>query len=81
MADSPKRGSGGSRYLYEDFDYAPAHTVEANERVQEERWKGLEYRLSQIEQAIERLERRVWLTIFGVSAAVLSETITGFLIQ
>ena len=36
---------------------------------------------SQIEQAIKRLERRVWLTIFGVSAAVLSETITGFLIQ
>ncbi|GFE66712.1 GTA head formation protein, RCAP_rcc01685 family [Litoreibacter roseus] len=74
------RKAGGSRYLYEPFEYAPAHTVEANERVQQERWKGLEYRLGLIEQGIERLEKRVWLTIFGVSAAILSETVTGFLV-
>ncbi|MEM8538845.1 MAG: hypothetical protein AAGF56_13415 [Pseudomonadota bacterium] len=80
MTDGPKRERGGSRYLYEPFEYAPAHAVEANERVQQERWKGLEYRLSKIEAGMERLERRLWLTIFGVTAAVLSETVTGFLI-
>jgi hypothetical protein len=75
-----RKRSSGSRYLYEPFEYAPAHAVQANERVQEERWKALEYRLAQIELMLERLEKRVWLTIFGVSAAVLSETVTGFLI-
>lgn len=75
----PKERIGGSRYLYEPFEYARADMVKANERVQDERWRGLEYRLGQIEQMLERLERRVWLTIFGVTAAVLSETITGLL--
>ena len=65
------RKSGGSRYLYEPFEYAPVHAVEANERVQEERWRALEYRLGLIEQMLERLEKRVWLTIFGVTAAWL----------
>lgn len=74
------RKTGGSRYLYEPFEYAPAHAVEANERVQEERWRALEYRLGQIEVMLERLEKRVWLTIFGVTAAILSETVTGFLV-
>lgn len=75
-----ERKAGGSRYLYEPFEYAPAHKLEANERVMEERWKALEYRLGQIEVMLERLEKRVWLTIFGVSAAILSETVTGFLV-
>lgn len=72
--------ASGSRYLYEPFEYAPAHRVEANERVLEERWAALEYRLGLIEQTLERLERRVWLTIFGVTAAVLSETVTGLIV-
>ncbi len=75
----PKERTGGSRYLYEPFEYARADTVKANERVQDERWRGLEYRLGQIELMLERLEKRVWLTIFGVTAAVLSETIIGLL--
>lgn len=75
----PQPRTSGSRYLYEPFEYARADTVQANERVQDERWRALEYRLGQIEVMLERLERRVWFTIFGVTAAVLSETVTGFL--
>ena len=78
-SDRPHERTGGSRYLYEPFEYARADTVQANERVQDERWRALEYRLGQIEISLERLERRVWLTIFGVTAAVLSETVTGLL--
>jgi len=65
MSDGKER-TGGSRYLYEPFEYASADMVQANERVNDERWRGLEYRLSQIEVMLERLERRVWFTIFGV---------------
>ena len=75
------RKVGGSRYLYEPFEAASIHKVEIYERVMEERWKGLDYRLGQIEVMLERLERRVWLTIFGVSAAVLAETVSGFLLK
>ena len=41
---------GGSRFLYDSFDPTAAR-VEANARVQTERWAGLEYRLGQIEES------------------------------
>ena len=76
-----EKRTGGSRYLYEPFEVATTQTVKANERVQDERWKALEYRLSQIEAMLERLEKRLWLTIFGVSAAILGEVFANFLDQ
>ncbi len=63
---------GGSRFLFDSFDAAHAR-IEANERVMEERWTGLEYRLGQIEAALERLERRIWLGVYGVAAFLLAQ--------
>jgi hypothetical protein len=57
----------GSRYLYDSFDAAAAR-IEANERVADERWTGLEYRLGQIEGSLERLEKRN-----GVAAFLLAQ--------
>jgi hypothetical protein len=68
---SVARQVGGSRYLYDSFDAAAAR-IEANERVAEERWSGLEYRLRQIELGLERLERRMWLAVYGVAAMALA---------
>ncbi|MFV0492420.1 MAG: hypothetical protein ACK5M4_11430 [Pseudorhodobacter sp.] len=67
-----ERGASGSRFLYDSFDAAQAR-IEANERVAEERWAGLEYRLVQIEGALERLERRLWLGVYGVAAFLLTK--------
>jgi hypothetical protein len=64
--------AGGSRYLYDSFDAAQAR-IDANERVAEERWSGLEYRLGQIESTLERLERRIWLGVYGVAAFLLAQ--------
>ncbi|WP_323006280.1 GTA head formation protein, RCAP_rcc01685 family [Pseudorhodobacter sp.] len=64
--------AGGSRYLYDSFDAAQAR-IEANERVAEQRWSGLEYRLGQIEGTLERLERRIWLGVYGVAAFLLAQ--------
>jgi len=75
---SGRRASGGSRYLYDSFDAAHAR-IEANERVAEERWGGLEYRLVRIEVALERLERRMWLAVYGVAAVVLAQVVTSYL--
>ncbi len=68
------REETGSRFLYAPFDAAKAR-IEANERVAEERWVGLEFRLKQIEVSLERLERRLWLAVFGVVSVVLAQGI------
>lgn len=64
--------AGGSRFLYEPFDMAAAR-IEATERVLDERWVSLERRLGLIEAMLERLERRLWLAVFGVAGAVLMQ--------
>ena len=51
----------GSRFLYDSFDAAHAR-IEANERVAEERWAALEFRLSQIDAAV-----------YGVAAFLLTQ--------
>lgn len=63
---------GGSRFLFDSFDAAAAR-IEANERVAEERWAALDYRLAQIDAALERLERRIWLGVYGVAAFLLTQ--------
>ncbi|MCC5988442.1 MAG: hypothetical protein JJT95_12225 [Pararhodobacter sp.] len=68
---SARRAVGGSRYLYDSFDLAEARLA-AQERLDEERRAGLEYRLGRIEAALERLEKRLWLTVYGVAAGVLA---------
>jgi hypothetical protein len=69
-----ERDRSGSRYLYAPFDAANAR-IEANERVQDERWQALSFRLEAIEAALERLERRLWLAVFGVVSVILAQGI------
>ncbi|MEO0681694.1 MAG: hypothetical protein AAF192_14910 [Pseudomonadota bacterium] len=74
-----RRRSGGSRFLYEPFDPAQAR-IETLERVLEERWASLEDTLRHIDQAVERLERRLWLAVFGVAAALASQVAASVII-
>ncbi|WP_102224344.1 GTA head formation protein, RCAP_rcc01685 family [Acidimangrovimonas sediminis] len=67
-----KPPGGGSRFLYDSFD-ATAARIEANERVAEERWTGLERRLGQIEVALDRLERRIWMAVYGALIFMLAQ--------
>ncbi len=67
-----RKAAEGSRFLFDSFDAAAAR-IEANERVADERWVALEYRLSQIDAVLERLERRIWLGVFGVAAFLLAQ--------
>ena len=66
--------TSGSRYLYAPFDAASAR-IEAHERVQDERWQALTFRLEGIETTLDRLERRLWLGVFGITSVVLVEAI------
>lgn len=67
-----RSGSEGSRYVYDSFDAASAR-IEANERVAQERWAALEYRLGQIDAVLERLEKRIWFGVYGVAAFLLAQ--------
>lgn len=67
-----RASSGGSRFLFDSFDVASAR-IEANERVAEERWAALDYRLGQIDMVLERLEKRIWLGVYGVAAFLLAQ--------
>ena len=69
---------GGSRFLYEPFDAASAR-IEVNERIQEERWTQLERRLAQIEVALDRLEKRIWLAVYGAASLILADIAYGLL--
>lgn len=67
-----KSPEAGSRFLYDSFDAAAAR-IEANERVAEERWAALDYRLGQIDAVLERLEKRIWVGVYGVAAFLLAQ--------
>lgn len=71
-------GRGGSRYLYEGFDAASAR-IEANERVTKLQFEALDQRLGRIELAIERLEKRLWLAVYGVAGVILAQGVLSLM--
>jgi len=76
---SPQRKAvGGSRFLYDSFDLAQAR-IDAQERVDEERRAGLEYRLGKIEEDLCRLEKRLWLAVYGVASGVVVHGALAFM--
>ena len=68
------------RYGFEAFDCAPALRLEAHERVAKLQFDSLNKRLDRIEELIERLDRRLWLTVYGVVGVILAQAF-GSLLQ
>jgi hypothetical protein len=75
MAGNPVRG-GGSRFLYEPFDVTSAR-IEVHERIFEERWEQFGRRLQHIETTLDRLERRMWLAVYGAASLILTDIAYG----
>ena len=69
---TPRWWDGWARFVYDGFD-AGSGGIEANERVAEGRWSGLEYRLGLSEATLERLEKRIWVGVYGVAAFLLAQ--------
>ena len=59
--------------------FAAAARIEVSERIQEERWHQLERRLNQIEVALDRLEKRIWLAVYGAASLILADIAYGLL--
>ena len=51
------------RVKYEPFACAPGMRLEAHERVSKLQFEALNARLDRLEMIMERLERRLWLTL------------------
>lgn len=52
---------------------------EAQERIMALQFGTVERRLERIESMIEGLERRLWMTVYGVVAVILTQAVQGIL--
>ncbi|PKP71618.1 MAG: hypothetical protein CVT82_00920 [Alphaproteobacteria bacterium HGW-Alphaproteobacteria-4] len=69
---------GGSRYLKAPFE-VHEQRFEATERIMELQFGQVEKRLERIEQMIGGLEKRLWMTVYGVVAVILTQAVQGLL--
>ena len=67
------------RRIYESFDCAPGLRLQAHERVSQIHHDTLCQRLDRIEEMMERLEKRLWLAVYGVAAAILAQAFQSIL--
>ncbi len=67
------------RYGFEAFDCAPALRLEANERVAVLKFQALADRQKKLEEAMERLERRLWLAVYSIAGAMLAQALQPLL--
>jgi hypothetical protein len=54
--------------------------LSAHERVTEIQNQAMNRRLERMEQMMERLEKRLWLTVYGVAAVILAQAFQSFLV-
>jgi hypothetical protein len=64
---------------FEPFDCAPALRLEAHERVSKLHQEAFERRLEKLEEMMENLEKRLWLTVYGVVGTILAQALQSIL--
>ena len=58
---------------YGGFACAPGLRIEAHERLSDVKFAQVQVQLTRIEVMVERLEKRLWLAVYGVVAVVLAQ--------
>ncbi len=71
----------GSRLGYDGFECGPSLRLEAHERVSKLQIDGLKSQIDRQEQIIERLERRLWLTVYGIVGVILAQAFQSIIEQ
>lgn len=61
------------------FACAPGMRIEAHERLAALQFAQLNTQLGKIEMMMERLEKRLWLTVYGVVAVILAQAFQSIL--
>ncbi|MGB5863763.1 MAG: hypothetical protein WBG95_05645 [Sulfitobacter sp.] len=62
-----------SEFPIERFQCAPGMRLQAHEQMTAIHLVNLNKRLDRIEQMIERLERRLWVAVYGVAGVILAK--------
>jgi len=68
-----------ARRYGEPFACAPGLRIEAQERMAALQFKQIGEAIAKLEIIIDRLEKRLWLTVYGVAAAILSQAFMSFI--
>ncbi len=58
---------------------APGMRIESESKLAQVKFDQLNAQLLRVETAMERLEKRLWLTVYGVAAAVLTQAVLSLL--
>ncbi|WP_339766254.1 hypothetical protein [uncultured Pseudosulfitobacter sp.] len=66
--------------LLERFECSPGLRLQAHERVTQIHLENIARRLDRLDETMERLERRLWLTVYGVVAVILAQVLQSFLV-
>ena len=66
--------------IYEKFLCAPGMRLQAHEKITAIHQANLLARLERIEAMMERLEKRLWFTVYGVVAVILAQAVQSFLV-
>jgi hypothetical protein len=64
---------------FERFECAPGLRLQAHERVSEIHNANISRRLDRIDEMMERLEKRLWITVYGVVAMILAQALQSIL--
>ncbi len=68
----------GSRFIKDSFGWHDQR-FEAQERIMALQFGTVDRRLESIERLIEGLERRLWMTVYGVVAVILTQAVQGII--
>lgn len=68
-----------SEPVFERFECAPGLRLQAHERIAQIQHDNLIRRLDRVEEMMERLEKRLWLTVYGIVAMILGEALQSVL--
>jgi hypothetical protein len=60
---------------------APGLKLQSHEKVTEIQHANILKRIDKVEEMIERIEKRLWLTVYGVVALILAEALTSVFIS
>lgn len=58
---------------YEPFACAPGLKLQAHEKLTELHYAQLREQLGKLEDVMQRIERRMWLAVYGVAAAIVAQ--------
>ncbi len=67
--------SDESPRMRESFVCAPGLRIEAHEQIAALQFAQVNTQLGKLEGVIERLDRRLWLTVYGVVGVVLTQAV------